>query len=108
MFRLLRDISTIVLPPPQFSDARSARIPAARAALCLALLIAIASLLLVQHAPPESAAAQQNNVTVSISAPDNANEGNSGTTNRYFTVSLSRSFSTEIACRYVHKWWNGD
>ena len=34
--------------------------------------------------------------TVSISAHDNANEGNSGTTDKYFTVSLSSTVSTEF------------
>ena len=34
--------------------------------------------------------------TVSISAPANANEGNSGTTDKYFTVSLSSTVSTEF------------
>ncbi len=51
--------------------------------LCLPLLLGFA-------------AGAQAQTTVSISAPANANEGNSGTANKYFTVSLSQTFGTEF------------
>ena len=53
--------------------------------LCLPLLLGFAA----------GAEAQQAK-TVSISAPANANEGNSGRTNKHFTVSLSSTVSTEF------------
>ena len=62
--------------------ARRLRSGLSRFLLCLPLLLGFAA----------GAQAQ----TVSVSAPANANEGNSGTTNRHFTVSLSSNVSTEF------------
>ena len=60
--------------------------------------LAVVALLLGLAAP----VAAQTSATVSVSAPTNANEGNSGTRFKYFTVTLSRAVSQNVTAKICY------
>ena len=60
--------------------------------------LAVVALLVGLAAP----AAAQTSATVSVSAPTNAKEGNSGTKFKYFTVTLSRAISQNVTAQICY------